>query len=162
MSLIHVFACIADYLHLTRAPAQVGAALLPFHLLLSLPQARGLHLGTLPLHRLSAILLFALFVAHGSLYINYYVQKGLLLTRIRDIDVQLGLALQAIGGLLWFSGARIGAVRKALGAKNARWAHALLAVGMPLLLYLHVAHAQRHVWWAVGVWGIGQGYRLIA
>ena len=96
-----------DYIYYTRLPAQLLASLLSFHVLFSnssklnpLPWMLNVPRTTLvPYHRTLGWIFMFLFAVHGSMYMNFYIQHGLLLKRIQDIDVQLGVCLS-----LTFSG----------------------------------------------------------
>ncbi|MCJ1384650.1 hypothetical protein MMC17_007768 [Xylographa soralifera] len=89
-----------DYMHVTKRFGIVAASQLPLHYLLSAKPAynpiqyltRLSHEQLNPYHRVFGYVLMSLFVAHATLYLNFYIQMGFLTKRIKDIDVQLGLA----------------------------------------------------------------------
>ncbi|MCJ1389524.1 hypothetical protein MMC18_002381 [Xylographa bjoerkii] len=89
-----------DYMHVTKRFGIVAASQLPLHYLLSSKPAynpiqyltRLSHEELNPYHRVFGYVLMSLFVAHATLYLNFYLQMGFLAKRIKDIDVQLGLA----------------------------------------------------------------------
>ena len=89
-----------DYLHLTKRFGIVAASQLPIHYLLSAKTPYNpIQLITVlsheelnPYHRLLGRIITTFFSMHAVLYLNFYVQASLLAKRIRDSDVQLGLA----------------------------------------------------------------------
>ena len=78
----------------------MAASQLPLHYLLSSKPAynpiqyltRLSHEELNPYHRVFGYILTSLIVAHATLYLNFYIQMGFLTKRVKDIDVQLGLA----------------------------------------------------------------------
>ncbi|MCJ1228147.1 hypothetical protein MMC12_004808 [Toensbergia leucococca] len=133
-----------DYLHLTRRFAIVPASQLPIHYLLSAKSwspiqylTRLSHEELNPYHRLLGRTLTVLFTIHGTLYLNFYVQSSLLLKRLQNLDVILGLT--ALSTLLLLNTTALARIRH----KNYRLffiAHVILSVSLLPTLYYHVSH----------------------
>ena len=97
--LIHIFssqrsahAPSADYLHLTKGFGHIAASQLPLHYALALKSwspiqylTRLSHEELNPYHRLLGRVIITFFSLHASMYLNFYIQKGLLLKRIQDL-----------------------------------------------------------------------------
>jgi hypothetical protein len=144
-----------DYLHLTKRFAQVAASLLPLHYLLGtssrlspLPFLFRLSSGGASTkynayHRLNGALLLGLLACHASLYLNFYIQKGLLVKRAQDLDVQMGLGMAGTLAVLGFFARE--AVRKSW-----RGAFVLTHVaGAGLVVLMLFFHASAARWYAV-------------
>lgn len=82
------------------------------------------------------------FSLHASMYLNFYVRKGLLLKRIRDWDVMLGLTAITIALLIGTS-----ALAK-IRTWNYRlffYLHVVLSLSLLPILYLHVSHLRLYI-----------------
>ncbi|KAK8169974.1 ferric reductase like transmembrane component-domain-containing protein [Phyllosticta citrichinensis] len=87
-----------DYLHLTKRFGIVAASQLPLHYLLAMRSAyspiqlltRLSYERVIAVHELLGKILTFIFALHASFYFNFFVQKGWLSKRIRDIDVITG------------------------------------------------------------------------
>ncbi|OJJ47648.1 hypothetical protein ASPZODRAFT_131200 [Penicilliopsis zonata CBS 506.65] len=165
-----------DYLHFTKALGHVGLSQLPLQVLMApasyIDTARpiapsavsvltGLPQSTLtPYHRLVGRLVMApLLVGHAVLYAFFFLQTphpafGTLLSkRIRDLDVQLGLAA-AVATILVLLVARPTSQTRGFSfggatVKTRRQVFYLVHVSLVMVLeaaaYFHVSHAQLFV-----------------
>ena len=89
---------LIDYLHVTKRFGIVAASQLPLHYLLAAKElspiqyvTRLSHEELNSYHRVLGRLIFTLLCCHALLYLNFYLQMGLLWKRIQDRDVILGL-----------------------------------------------------------------------
>ena len=88
-----------DYLHLTKAFGHVAASQLPWQYMLAIKspmspiqQATGLSWENLNnYHRLFGRIVHLLIATHSIMYLNFYVQAGLLTKRLGDWDVRTGI-----------------------------------------------------------------------
>lgn len=138
-----------DYLHLTKRFGIVAASQLPLHYLLAFKAwspvqylTRLSHEELNPYHRFLGRIIIAFFCLHASMYLNFFVQKGILLKRIRDWDVILGLT--AIATVLLIASTALAKVR----TWNYRLflnLHVILSVSLLPTLYLHVSHLRIYV-----------------
>lgn len=95
-----------------------------------------------PYHRILGRILITFFSIHASMYMNFYVQKGLLLKRMSDRDVILGLT--AIATFLLIGITALAIVRK----QNYRlffYLHVIFSFSVLPLLYFHVSHLRLYV-----------------
>ncbi|KAL8763619.1 MAG: hypothetical protein Q9184_000619 [Pyrenodesmia sp. 2 TL-2023] len=139
-----------DYLHLTKRFGIVAASQLPLHYLLALksplsPITLLTHLSheeLNPYHRALGRILLLFFSLHSSFYLNFYIQKSLLLKRIRDRDVLLGLL--AITSFLTLSTTALARIRH----KNYLLffiVHVTLSIALLPTLYFHVSHLRTYI-----------------
>ena len=138
-----------DYLHLTRRFGIVAASQLPLHYLLAAKSwspiqymTRMSHEELNPYHRLLGRILIALFSVHAAMYLNFYVQKSLLLKRIQDRDVILGLL--AITTFMVIGTTALAKIR----AWNYRvffYLHVILSLSLLPILFFHVSHIRRYI-----------------
>ena len=138
-----------DYLHLTRRFGILAASQLPLHYLLAAKSwspvqymTRMSHEELNPYHRLLGRVLIALFSVHAAMYLNFYVQKNLLLKRIQDRDVILGL--MAITTFIIIGTTALARIR----TWNYRvffYLHVLLSLSLLPILYFHVSHIRRYI-----------------
>ena len=138
-----------DYLHLTRRFGIVAASQLPLHYLLAAKSwspiqymTRMSHEELNPYHRLLGRILIALFSVHAAMYLNFYVQKSLLLKRIQDRDVILGLL--AITTFMAIGTTALAKIR----TWNYRvffYLHVILSLSLLPILFFHVTHIRRYI-----------------
>ena len=138
-----------DYLHLTRRFGIVAASQLPLHYLLAAKSwspiqymTRMSHEELNPYHRLLGRILIALFSIHAAMYLNFYVQKSLLLKRIQDRDVILGLL--AITTFMVIGTTALAKIR----TWNYRvffYLHVILSLSLLPILFFHVSHIRRYI-----------------
>ena len=138
-----------DYLHLTRRFGIVAASQLPLHHLLAAKSwspiqymTRMSHEELNPYHRLLGRILIAFFSVHAAMYLNFYVQLNLLLKRIQDRDVILGLL--AITTFMVIGTTALARIR----TWNYRvffYLHVFLSLSLLPILYFHVSHIRRYI-----------------
>lgn len=138
-----------EYLHLTKRFGIIAASQLPLHYALALKSwspiqylTRLSHEELNPYHRLLGRIILTFFSLHASLYLNFYIQKGLLAKRIRDSDVILGLL--AISTALLLGTTALSKIR----TWNYRvffYTHVILSISLLPTLYLHVSHLRIYI-----------------
>ncbi|KAL9637278.1 MAG: hypothetical protein Q9164_002291 [Protoblastenia rupestris] len=138
-----------DYLHLTKRFGIVAASQLPVHYFLAAKAwspiqflTRVSHEELNPYHRLLGRIIVLFFTCHASLYLNFYIQKGLLSKRIRDWDVILGL-LAISSALLLFTTA-LARIRH-YNYRLFFYLHVLLSASLLPVLYFHVTHLRIYI-----------------
>ena len=135
---------------MTKRFSIVAASQLPVHYLLSAKSpwnpiqllTRRSHEQLNPYHRLLGRILIMFFTAHAALYLNFYIQANLLGKRIRDRDVQLGLA--AIISFLTIGTTALSRVRD-YSYRVFYVAHIILSTAILPILYFHVVHVRVYV-----------------
>ncbi|KAK4692682.1 hypothetical protein P7C71_g4570, partial [Lecanoromycetidae sp. Uapishka_2] len=145
-----------DYLHLTRRFGIVAASQLPLHYLLAAKAwspvqylARMSHEELNPYHRLLGRIIIILMATHASMYLNFYVQKGLLLKRIRDWDVILGLT--AISTAITIGTTALARIRD-WNYRVFFYLHVILSITLLPVLYLHVSFLRVYILEAAAVY----------
>ena len=138
-----------DYLHLTKRFGIVAASQLPLHYLLAAKSWSPIQLLTgmsheelNPYHRLLGRILIALFAVHATMYLNFYVQISVLLKRIRDRDVILGI--MAITTFMVIGTTALAKIR----TWNYRlffYLHVILSLSLLPILYFHVSHIRVYI-----------------
>lgn len=138
-----------DYLHLTRRFGIVAASQLPLHYLLAAKSwspiqylTRMSHEELNPYHRLLGRILIALFSVHATMYLNFYIQLNLLLKRIQDRDVILGL--MAITTFMLIGTTALAKIR----TWNYRlffYLHVILSASVLPILFFHVSHIRLYI-----------------
>ncbi len=138
-----------DYLHLTRRFGIVGASQLPLHYLLAAKSwspiqylTRMSHEELNPYHRLLGRILIAFFSVHAAMYLNLYIQLNLLLKRIQDRDVILGL--MAITTFMLIGTTALAKIR----TWNYRlffYLHVILSASLLPILFFHVSHIRLYI-----------------
>ncbi|OJD29120.1 ferric reductase like transmembrane component [Diplodia corticola] len=139
-----------DYLHLTKRFGMVAASQLPLQYILAMRSAYSpiQALTRLPYERVVAIhellgkILTAFFALHAAFYFNFFVQNGLVLKRIQDVDVITGLI-----GFAMFSTMSTTALSY---VRNWNYrvfytTHILLAIVLVDVLIFHVSHIRTYV-----------------
>ncbi|KAF6237173.1 hypothetical protein HO173_004641 [Letharia columbiana] len=138
-----------DYLHLTKRFGIVAASQLPVHYLLAAKSwspiqylTRMSHEELNPYHRLFGRILIAFFSVHATMYLNFYIQMSLLLKRIQDRDVILGLS--AITTFLLIGTTALARIR----TWNYRvffYLHVILSASILPILFFHVSHLRLYI-----------------
>lgn len=138
-----------DYLHLTKRFGIVAASQLPLHYLLSAKSwspiqylTRMSHEELNPYHRLLGRILIAFFSVHAAMYLNFYIQMNLLLKRIQDRDVMLGL--MAITTFMVIGTTALAKIR----TWNYRlffYLHVILSMSLLPILFFHVSHIRLYI-----------------
>ena len=95
-----------------------------------------------PYHRLLGRIILTFFSLHSSMYVNFYVQKGLLAKRIRDWDVILGVT--AITTSILLGTAALSKVRQ-WNYRVFFYSHVFLSMLLLPILYLHVSHLRAYI-----------------
>ena len=138
-----------DYLHLTKRFAIIAASQLPLHYLLAAKEwspiqylTRMSHEELNPYHRLLGRIIITFMALHASMYLNFYVQKGLLLKRIQDRDVILGLT--AISSALLIGTTALSRIRD-WNYRLFFYLHVSLSIALLPILYLHVSHLRIYI-----------------
>ncbi|KAF1816405.1 hypothetical protein P152DRAFT_478951 [Eremomyces bilateralis CBS 781.70] len=139
-----------DYLHMTKRLGLVGASQLPLHYLLVMksrfsPLAlifNRSHEELNWIHQYLGRILSAMFLAHAGLYLNFFVQAGVLEKRLQDDDVLSGLMAIAVISVIGLSA--LGYVRM-LSYRTFYWIHVILGGYLLLVLYSHVVHIQIYI-----------------
>ncbi|KAI4120789.1 MAG: hypothetical protein LQ338_006763, partial [Usnochroma carphineum] len=138
------------YLHLTKRFGIIAASQLPLHYLLAVKTSYSpislltqlSHEELNPYHRALGRILLLFFSLHACFYLNFYIQKHLLLKRIRDTDVILGLA--AITCFLILGSTSLARIRE----KNYLLffvVHVALSIAVLPILYFHVSHLRAYI-----------------
>ena len=135
-----------DYMHITKRFGEIAASQFPLHYMLSMktrlsPLSFALnssHEELMPYHQLSGRLIWFLLLQHGIWYINFFVQKGILLQKL---TTSRAVILGVIGILFIniIASSSLAAVRK----WNYRLffvVHLILGVTLPPLLFFHAHH----------------------
>lgn len=157
----------ADYLHMTKRFGIVAASQLPFHYLLSLKSpysplqilTRSSHETLNALHQLLGRIVTVLLYFHAALYINFYVQKGLLASKIQEAYVLCG-----IFGILAFT-----AVGTTALAPVRKWSyrvfyitHVTLATAILPVLFFHVSHIRIYLYETAVIYALNVLLRTIS
>ncbi|MCJ1432208.1 hypothetical protein MMC27_001564 [Xylographa pallens] len=139
-----------DYMHVTKRFGIVAASQLPLHYLLSAKPAynpiqyltRLSHEELNPYHRIFGYVLMSLFISHATLYLNFYIQMGFLTKRIKDIDVQLGLA--AVTSFAIIGTSAISYIRH-YSYRTFYTLHIALSFAILPILYFHVKYLRIYI-----------------
>ena len=147
-----------DYLHLTKRFGIVAASQFPIHYLLALKSwspiqylTRLSHEELNPYHRLLGRIITTLLAVHATLYLNFYVQKGLLSKRIRDTDVLLGVT--GIISILFLSTTALECVRH-YSYRIFFHLHVILSILLLPVLYFHVSHLRIYIVESIAVYAV--------
>ncbi|MDI1486779.1 MAG: hypothetical protein OHK93_006040 [Ramalina farinacea] len=92
-----------------------------------------------------------LMACHATLYLNFYIQKGLLLKRTQDWDVILGLSAITSATLLFT--AALSKIRN-LSYRLFFYSHVALSILLLPILYLHVSHLRIYILETVAVYAL--------
>ena len=138
-----------DYLHLTRRFGIVAASQLPLHYLLAAKSwspiqyiTRMSHEELNPYHRFLGRILIALFSVHAAMYLNFYIQSNLLLKRIQDRDVILGL--MAITSFALIGTTALAKIRN-WNYRLFFYLHVILSISVLPILFFHVSHLRLYI-----------------
>ena len=145
-SIISVTNQYLDYMHITKRFGEIAASQFPFHYMLSMkvrvsPLTLVLHSSheeLIPYHQISGRIIWLLLLQHGLWYINFFIQKGILLQKLTTSRV----VILGVIGLIFMNviaSSSLAAVR--------RWnyrlffvTHLVLGVALPPLLFFHAQH----------------------
>ena len=110
-------------------------------------------------HRALGRVIVLLLACHASLYLNFYVQKGLLLKRMKDRDVILGLiAITSAVTIITSALARIRVYNYRLFLAL----HVLFSVLLLPVLYFHVSHIRIYILETVAVFALLVSQRKVS
>ena len=147
-----------DYLHVTRRFGIVAASQLPIHYILAMKAwspiqyiTRMSHEELNPYHRLLGRIIVVFMACHATLYLNFYIQKGLLIKRIQDRDVILGLC--AISSAIIIFTTAIARVR-GYSYRLFFYIHVVLSMTLLPILYFHVSHLRLYILEAAAIYVI--------
>ena len=140
-----------DYLHVTRRFGLVAAAQLPFHYLLGVKSPYSpvqlitgrSHEQLNSVHRLWGRIILALLYCHAALYLNFYVQTGLLAVKLSQFDVLCGMC--GIFALTVLGCTALSPVRRR-SYRVFYVAHMAVATALPLVLFFHTTHVRIFVY----------------
>ncbi|OCK81285.1 hypothetical protein K432DRAFT_295836 [Lepidopterella palustris CBS 459.81] len=148
--LLSIYRTGNDYLHLTKRLGMVGVSQLPLHYLLAMRSpyspvqllTRLSHEQLKVSHQILGRILCLLFGLHACLYLNFFVQAGIFVKRIKDLDVIMGIMSITIFSIL--STTALETLR--------RWnyrvfytTHIILASLLIYPLFFHVKHIRPYV-----------------
>jgi predicted ferric reductase len=147
-----------DYLHLTKALGHVAVSQLPLQYLLALKSPTSpLTLATAWTHeRLNAVhrvlgrIIAVLAVCHATLYLKFFLDKGLLRKRLGDWDVRLGLMAFLLVALMSLLALPI--MRQRGYYVGFYVGHVLGSVALLVVLWAHVTWTRRYVLQAGCFW----------
>lgn len=138
-----------DYLHLTKRFGIVAASQLPLHYLLAAKSwspiqylTRMSHEELNPYHRILGRILIAFFSVHATMYLNSYIQLNLLLKRIQDRDVILGLT--AITTFMLIGTTALAKIRN-WNYRLFFYLHVVLSASLLPILFFHVTHIRLYI-----------------
>lgn len=146
----------ADYLHVTKRFGIVAASQLPLHYLLAAKSwspiqylTRMSHEELNPYHQLLGRIVIAFFSVHAAMYLNFFIQSSLLLKRIQNRDVILGLL--AISTLIILGTTALSRIRT-YSYRLFLTLHVLLSISVLPILYFHVSHLRIYILESVAVY----------
>lgn len=148
----------ADYLHVTKRFGIVAASQLPIQYLLAAKGwspvqflTRMSHEELNAYHRLFGRIILTFCACHAALYMNFFIQKGLLLKRVKDWDVLLGLtAISAATVLFTTSLAKL----RDYSYRLFFYLHVFLTLLLLPVLYMHVSHLRVYILEAAVIYGV--------
>ncbi|KAK8247627.1 ferric reductase like transmembrane component-domain-containing protein [Phyllosticta capitalensis] len=139
-----------DYLHLTKRFGIVAASQLPLHYLLAMRSAyspiqlltRLSYERVIAIHELLGKIVTFILALHTGFYFNFFVQKGVLAKRIRDVDVITG----SIGFVMFATMSTTAlSVLRHWNYRVFYTTHILLALIVVDVLIFHVSHIRVYV-----------------
>jgi ferredoxin-NADP reductase len=142
---------LTDYLHLTKRFGIVAASQLPAHHLLAIKSPysplqllfKSSHETLNIYHQLLGRIITFLLYLHGGFYLNFYIQKSLLASKLQEAYVLCGIA-----GILAFT-----AIGTTAFAPVRNWSyrafyitHITLATALLPILFFHVSHIRLYIY----------------
>ena len=158
--------CNIDYFHLTKRFGAIASSQLPFLYLLALKSpysplqilTRSSHETLNRLHQLLGRVLTVFFYVHAALYLNFYVVKNLLATKLQAAYIICGIV-----GIIAFT-----AVGTTALSPVRRWSyrvfyvtHVTLATILLPVLYFHVHHIRLFIYETVVIYALNTLLRFI-
>ena len=143
-----------DYVHLTRRFGHVAVSQLPLHYLLAIKTDKspvqalaGLsHESVNPFHRLFGRILHVFFLAHVILYLNYFLQEGIISKVILSQQVRTGLV--AIIMLQIIAVTTIPPIRNKAYHAKFYVPHIALSLLVLPTMFFHVPHTRKYIYQA--------------
>ncbi|KAF2757943.1 hypothetical protein EJ05DRAFT_510806 [Pseudovirgaria hyperparasitica] len=140
-----------DYWHVTKRFGMIPTAVLPFQYLLAMRSSlspiqyltRLSHEELKATHLILGRIIIIFYVVHGSLYLNGFIQNGVLLKRLLDYDVVFGLA--ALLSFVAISTSALSFIRN-WSYRTFYVIHVFLAVLLLEPMYFHCHHTHIFVW----------------
>ena len=135
-----------DYMHITKRFGEIAASQFPIHYMLSMKSRfsplslmlNSSHEELMPYHQISGRIIWLLLLQHGLWYINFFVQKGILLNKLTTSRV----VILGVIGLLFMNiiaSSSLAAVRK-WNYRVFFVTHLILGITLPPLLFFHAHH----------------------
>ncbi|KAI0880500.1 metalloreductase Fre8 [Annulohypoxylon maeteangense] len=145
-----------DYLHLTKRFGQVALSQFPLQYLMALKSLNPIafafgssHEQVNRWHRVLGWVIYILLFAHACLYLNFYVQEGILTERLVRLIPALGLA--SIIGMSFMNATAIKLIRQ-YSYRVFFITHLIVAMLLPPAIFFHSHHGGRqYVIEALGV-----------
>jgi NAD(P)H-flavin reductase len=140
----------SDYFHVTKRFGSIAAAQLPIHYMLSMRNRYSplavifgtSHEQLIHWHQVYGRIIMILIALHGALYINYFVQTGILVERLQARPSMTGLLCLALMSVLTITSIE----------KFRQWSYRAfyfchLAIGLVVLpiLFFHTSHLRLYV-----------------
>ncbi|KAI0165296.1 metalloreductase Fre8 [Hypoxylon sp. FL1284] len=146
-----VFLCMVgtgrDYLHLTKRFGIVPLSQLPIQYLLALKSVNPIafalgssHEQVNRWHRVLGWVIYFLLIAHGCLYLNFYIHEGILAERIVRLVPALGLA--GLTSMSFMNATALRAVRR-YSYRVFFITHLAIAMLLPPAIFFHSHHGGR-------------------
>ena len=147
-----------DYMHVTKSLSHVAVSQLPLHYLLAFKSPNspvqiltGLaHERINAYHRLLGRIIHMMLATHAILYLNFFIQAGVLAKRIKDTDVRLGIAafwtINILGALA------LPVIRRKAYHRLFYRSHAIIPAVLLVLLWFHVRYTRVYVAQAALFW----------
>ncbi|KAI1333814.1 ferric reductase like transmembrane component [Xylariaceae sp. FL0016] len=148
-----VFLCVVgtgdDYAHITKRFGIVAISQMPIQYLMSLKNINPFafafctsHEKVNRWHRVLGRIIYGMLVIHAGLYLNMYVQNGILNQRLRQAVPLLGFA--ATGGLHLLNATALSSVRH-YSYRLFFITHLGVAIALPPVIYFHARHSAIYV-----------------
>nr|POE88100.1 ferric reductase transmembrane component 4 [Quercus suber] len=156
-----------DYLHLTKRFGIVAASQLPVHYLLALKSPysplqlafRSSHETMNIAHQLLGRIITILLYAHTFLYLNFYIQKSLLVAKLQEMYVLCGLF--AVIAFTVVGTTALAPVRK-WSYKVFYTTHIALATSLLPVLWFHVSHIRIYLYETAAVYALNAILRTLS
>ncbi|KAI1488474.1 ferric reductase like transmembrane component [Biscogniauxia mediterranea] len=148
-----LFLCVvntgSDYLHLTKRLGLVAISQFPVQYLLALKNLnpfalafQSSHEQVNRWHRVLGRIIYLLLFMHTCLYLNYYVQQGILSQKLVSLVPALGIS--AFTGMCLLGATSLRAVRE-YSYRVFFITHLIVALSLPPIIYFHAHHSTPYV-----------------
>lgn len=168
---LHLFCCdlnqnFTDYLHLTKRFGIVAASQIPLHYMLALKSpysplqilTRLSHESINVTHQLLGRIVTFLLYAHAALYLNFYVQKNLLGSKLQEAYIICGIV-----GIICFT-----IVGTTALSPVRRWSyrvfyitHVVLATVLLPVLFFHVSYIRIYLYETAAIYILNAAMRFV-